>query len=255
MSGSAMGLELGISKGCVNKYMRNNGLAVSQELKNKFKTNSLKGKTTFTKAEDQFIKDNLLIMPIKTLAKKINRSSCGVRGRLKALNIHVPKELAAQRKSISMYRKGSIAHNKGKKQLEYMSAAAIEKTKATRFKAGERPPNSFPIGTIVERKEKASEKVYKYQVQAKGQMKLYHRIIWEKVNGKIPLGHCIWFLDSNPLNCVLENLELITRKENISRNTIIHYPKELKETIILRNKIKNKLNEQRKNTNFKPVYT
>ena len=41
------------------------------------KTTTTKGRTSFTAKEDQFIKDNYLTMPIKTMAKQIGRSGCG----------------------------------------------------------------------------------------------------------------------------------------------------------------------------------
>jgi len=45
-----------------------------------------------------------------------------------------------------------------------------------------------------------------------------HVVVWEKVNGPIPDGHCLLFLDSNKLNCKLENLTLITRAQNLYLN-------------------------------------
>jgi hypothetical protein len=253
MSGSDIAKVFVVSKSCINRYMRKNGLSVQQALKNKFKADANTGRTTFSKNEDEFIKKNYLLLPIKRIAHELNRSFTGVTGRLKFFNLEVPPDLAVQRRQIGMYRKGQLAINKGKKQGEYMSAEAIEKTKATRFKKGLRPHNSLPVGTIVKKKERFSEKVYKYEVQPAGKMLLYQRIIWERTKGKIPLGHCLWFLDGNSLNCSIENLELITRAENMKRNTICHYPIELKETIILKNKINKKLYEQRKSTSVKQI--
>lgn len=44
------------------------------------------------------------------------------------------------------FKKGHTTFNKGKKMHEYMSQEAIERTKATRFKKGNIPPNHKPIG-------------------------------------------------------------------------------------------------------------
>ena len=48
----------------------------------------------------------------------------------------------------------------------------------------------------------------------------------------------ISFKDKNPMNCVIENLEIITRKENMNRNTIHNYPTEVKQLIKLNSKLK-----------------
>ena len=45
------------------------------------------------------------------------------------------------------YKKGSVPSNKGKKQSEYMSPEAIEKTKKTRFKKGNTPKNFKDVGS------------------------------------------------------------------------------------------------------------
>ena len=41
------------------------------------------------------------------------------------------------------FKKGNVAHNKGKKQIEYMSQESIERTKKTRFKKGNKQKNVF----------------------------------------------------------------------------------------------------------------
>ena len=42
---------------------------------------------------------------------------------------------------------------------------------------------------------------------------LYHRYLWEKENGKIPLGSVLIFKDNNPLNCNLDNLMILSRED------------------------------------------
>ena len=46
---------------------------------------------------------------------------------------------------------------------------------------------------------------------------MYHVYLWKKHNGKVPRGKIVVFRDRNPMNCVLENLELITRGEALER--------------------------------------
>ena len=65
--------------------------------------------------------------------------------------------------------------------------------------------------------------------------KLKHQLIWEKERGKIPKECVVTFLDGNPLNCVLDNLTIITKAENLIMNqkNLRSHCKETTETGIL----------------------
>jgi hypothetical protein len=115
-------------------------------------------------------------------------------------------------------KKGQAPPNKGKKQIEYMTAEAIERTKATRFKKGQLPHNALPEGCIVKRKHKRDGRTYKFISTGK-KMVPYHRYLWEQAYGKIPKGTNIQFKDENPLNCVIENLYAIRRTEQMVANS------------------------------------
>jgi hypothetical protein len=45
-----------------------------------------------------------------------------------------------------------------------------------------------------------------------------HVWLWETEHGPVPKGHAVAFIDSDKLNCVLENLMLVTRPELLSMN-------------------------------------
>lgn len=47
----------------------------------------------------------------------------------------------------------------------------------------------------------------------------------------IPLGMVVAFRDRNTLNCDIENLYLLSKKENMLRNQIHQYPDDLKQVI------------------------
>lgn len=49
---------------------------------------------------------------------------------------------------------------------------------------------------------------------------LVHRAVWESFNGIIPEGYDIDHIDGNPTNNALDNLEMVTHKENIHRRNI-----------------------------------
>jgi len=71
------------------------------------------------------------------------------------------------------------------------------------------------------------------------------RYNWEQhYNKKARKGYCIIFKDGNTMNCEVENLQRITRKENILRNSTQYHqlPEELKTVIKLNNKLKKLIN-------------
>ncbi len=112
------------------------------------------------------------------------------------------------------YQRGHEPGTKGKKQEEYMSPEAIERTKATRFKKGDRPANELPVGSVV-----VNSDGYKLRKrQAEGTLwerwEFLHRAVWEEHNGPIPEGMVVSFKDSNKLNCDIDNLMLISKAEN-----------------------------------------
>ncbi len=66
-------------------------------------------------------------------------------------------------------------------------------------------------------KKDNGEKYYYIRI-SKGKWVLYQRYLWEQIYGSIPKGMLIAFKDNDPLNCALENLEMISRIENLQRN-------------------------------------
>ena len=182
-------------------------------------------------------------MPIKPLARHIGRSYTGVMGRISKLGLHIPDELREQRRRKGLYHPGMAPINKGKTQKEYMSAEAIKRTEATRFKKGHLPHNTCKKnGVITIRHEsKGNQRAYKFIRLSLAKWYPLHQHKWEKKYGKVAKGHCLWFKDGNSLNCKLSNLECITRAENAIRNKskFESYPQELKDIIKLSNKLNN----------------
>lgn len=108
---------------------------------------------------------------------------------------------------------GHVSWNKGKKIENWVfSEEAINKMKNTWFKNGHEPWTGFPIGT-----ERVKNGIIWIKV-AKKQWVRKHIYIWEKEFGKLKRNEMIIFKDGNKLNCVIENLMLIDRNENLKLN-------------------------------------
>ena len=114
----------------------------------------------------------------------------------------------------SRFVKGTPAYNKGRKQEDWMSPEAIERTKGTRFQKGHTPHNHHEVGTVVV----TTDGYVARKIGEPHEWEYVHRRTWEDHNGPIPEGSCIIFLDGNPLNCDISNLQMITRAEHARLN-------------------------------------
>lgn len=122
------------------------------------------------------------------------------------------------------FEKGNIPVNKGQK----MSPEVYEKCKATMFKKGNVPVRTRPLYS-----ERLSKDGYiEVKTPERKRWVLKQRVVWEKANGKIPANHIIIFKDGNRLNCELDNLMMISRRENaiLNHQKLRHNIPELTET-------------------------
>lgn len=196
----------------------------------------------FTAAEEQKIKDEYLDKPVKRLAGELNTTFNRIMRFLKRNDLHIPRELIEQRKKDSQKKKGEPSPYKGKKQSDWMSPEAIERTKQTRFKKGHVPHNTLFDGAIVANKDKTG-RIYQYIRISKRVWELYHRYLWEQAHGKIPEEHVLIFIDGDTTNVSLNNLKLISYTENMLRNSKHNYPEEIIPYMVLCNKLEKRLKE------------
>ena len=115
------------------------------------------------------------------------------------------------------YEKGSVPANKGLRRPGWSTGRMAE----TQFKPGHNQTEVMPIGH--ERIDKDGYILIKVDMLnphtgAQGYYQFKHRVIWEAANGLIPKYHVLTFIDDDRNNCVLDNLELISRSELCRRN-------------------------------------
>jgi len=127
--------------------------------------------------------------------------------------LEIPKEILEQRTKESYFQKGMIPANKGKKMPEDVR----KKIKHTFFKKGHQPHNTKKNGDEVKRRSKGKEY---WMIKVPGRTKIVykHRYLWELHHGSIPKGFNVQFKDGNTLNCVIENLYLIDRSNQVIEN-------------------------------------
>lgn len=197
-------------------------------------------KHIYTKEEDQFLIDNVKGITLIELIKKFNDN----------FNLNLSKHAISCRKHKlgltsgivgGQFQKGQLAHNKGKKQIEFMSKEAIERTKATRFKKGNRPQNYRPVGS-----ERITKDGYiEVKVSDPNEWETKNKIVYKKYFGDIPKGYKVIYADGNKLNNDPNNLILVSCSELLiaNRNHLIYDNKELTESGILISKVIDKTNK------------
>ena len=201
-------------------------------------------RTFWTDKEIKFLTDNYSDMNTSDIATILNRPIGGVYGKANIMGLKKSKEYLAkmlERESKKLaefgknyqFKKGNVPYNYGQK----MSTLLYEKCQKTMFKKGRKPHNTRNKG-----EESKSKDGYTYVKIADNDWRLKHRVVYENVNGTIPDDHIVVFKDNNLTNFDINNLLLITKAENMLRNTIHQYPEPIQQIIKLNNKLKKQIN-------------
>jgi hypothetical protein len=189
-------------------------------------------------------------MDTAALAAHFGRSTDAIYNHAFLLKLHKSPEYKARvqaRTNLNLSEKGkahriqpgNVPWNKGKKGW------CGEGCEATQFKKGQVPHTWKPLGTervcrdgYLERKITDLQGVKNYRS--------VHLIEWESVNGPLPPGHAVIFIDGNKRNFALDNLELVTRAELMRRNTRHRLPPELNAVIQLRGVLNRIINNKQR---------
>lgn len=159
-----------------------------------------------------------------------------------------------KRGGATRFKKGQVSWNKGLKGV----VGVQEACRATQFKKG-RPArearNYVPIGSeritkdgYLERKMTDDPEL----VPARRWVAV-HRLVWIETNGTVPAGHVVVFKPGmktiKPEEITLDRLECITFADNMRRNTLHRYPKEIAKLIQLRGVLNRQINQRGKHEN------
>jgi hypothetical protein len=201
-------------------------------------------RTFWTEKEIKFITDNYSDMNTADIATILKRPIGGVYGKAYIMGLKKSKEYLAimlERESKKLaefgknyqFKKGDVPYNYGKKMDEML----YEKCKKTMFKKGNKPHNTRQEG-----EETRCTNGYTYVKIADNDWRLKNRVVYENVNGPIPDDYIVVFKDNNLTNFDINNLLLISKAENMLRNTIHQYPEPIQQIIKLNNKLKKQIN-------------
>lgn len=200
-----------------------------------------------TADQEKYILDNYDKLPVKRLAAHAGITFGRVMRLLDKKGLKISPEVKQRNIAAGRYSKGRTAFNKGKKQTDYMSQEAIERTKATRFQKGNTPHNTLADGVVTQRAD-SSGYVYKYIRISLGNWELYHRWLWKQTHGEIPEDYHVIFKDNNSQNCVIENLKCISIEEHMLRNSKMQYNREVVPSMALVRQLEKKVQSFKQDT-------
>lgn len=179
----------------------------------------MKFQPKYTQEQLDTIQSLYAITPTDVLAQKMDLKIRTIRQIAGRLNLKKNKE--ARMESRTTFKKGSTSWNTGLKgQIAWnkgLTGCKYPGMEKSWFKVGHEPHTTKYDGAISLRKEHDTGLSYFHIRIEKAKWIHLHRKIWEDAKGKIPAKMLVYFKDGNQLNCVLENLGLMTRKENIQR--------------------------------------
>ena len=115
----------------------------------------------------------------------------------------------------------------------------------TQFKPGQRrgkaARNYKPIGTERLSKDGYREVKIHDRLPLQSRWRAVHLVLWEAVHGPIPKAHALVFLNGDKTDVRLENLELVTRRALMLRNSVQNLPAPLPQAIQLLGALKRKI--------------
>jgi hypothetical protein len=110
------------------------------------------------------------------------------------------------------FKKGMTPWNKGKKTGNH------GRMTETQFKSEPHLEDRKPLGTKVMRADGYIWIKINNDLPFKNRWKQLHRLIWEEHNGPIPKEKKLMFLDGDPTHVVIDNLALVSSRENLEMN-------------------------------------
>ena len=167
---------------------------------------------SFTKEQIEYITTNYQRLPLRELAAAFN-SHFGTDKTAGKFKCFITNHGIASGRT-GCFPKGNLPWNTGTKGLTHGSS--------TSFKKGSTPANRKPLGT-----ERITWDGYiEVKVAEKNpytgrptRWLLKHQMVWEQTHGmKIPAGHVVFFRDGKKTNCAPDNLELMSRAEEVRLN-------------------------------------
>lgn len=217
------------------------------------------GKRLWSRKDDAIMRKRYPHESTKAVAKLLRRSVASVYARADKLGLEKTKEYLASPAACRLrrgdhvgaafqYKKGHVPANKGTRRPGF----APGRMRETQFKKGEQGINTMPVGSTRLVDGYVYRKVSEIRnVPWTRNWVIEHRLIWEEANGPIPPGHALAFRNGDKTDIRLDNIECITKRELMARNTVHNLPKPLVQAIQLLGALNRQINKREKDRNEK----
>lgn len=196
----------------------------------------------WTAAEEAVVRKFYADAPTKIIATALSRSEASVYQLARRLGLRKSEtylsgpesgRLDGVRGGASRFKKGQEPWNKGK------SFEAGGRSAETRFKSGNRPHTWLPVGSYrVTRDGSLQRKISDEPGNNSKRWRGVHELVWVDQNGPVPNGHIVVFKPgmrtTTAEEITAEKVECISFAENMRRNTLHRYPKEITHAIQVR---------------------
>lgn len=194
-------------------------------------------------------------MPTIEVSRRLNRTVAAVYGRADKLGLNKSPAYLASPAACRLrrgdhvgarfrFQKGHVPANKGLRRPGW----APGRMRETQFKKGVRQGVAVrlykPIGTERISKDGYLERKVNDGLPLQARWRAVHLLIWEATHGPLPKGHAIAFKNGDKRDVRIDNLECITRRALMARNTVHTLPKPLAQTIQLLGVLRRKVNRR-----------
>lgn len=214
-------------------------------------------KHVFSSIDDELLRRNYADSLTSDLATVLGCSVDAVLRRANRLGLKKSRELVAQVARERMLdpthpgrayllKPGNVPSNKGKKMPPGWAPGRMAESQ---FKKGNKPHTWVPVGSYrISPDGYLERKVNDLPGNNSVRWHPVHRLVWEEVNGPVPAGHMVAFKPGRRTTelklITLDAVELISRAQNMARNTIHNQPGPVRELMRLRGTLTRAINRR-----------
>lgn len=212
------------------------------------------GKRLWSEADDARLRCDYPDTPTETLARELRRTLASTYNRAKLLGLTKSEAYLASPAACRLrrgdhvgvayqFKPGQAPLNKGLRRPGWGPG----RMKATQFKPGLRIWHQRNVGDTRVVDGYIYRKIAETpRVPWTRNWKLDHWLVWEAAHGPVPAGHNVAFKNGDRTDIRLDNLECISRRAQMARNTVHNLPQPLKHTIQVLGQLTRRIREKEK---------